>query len=349
MNNTLPEQPKHLPPPFKIKGRMIPYGEFASRLKNFCLSLGFRKLKISTPVTSMAICAAFAGAPDVCFLEEWKSSQENDAVIILSNKVQYNPSWGGYRGLPRLLVQEKTSERSELTASGFIDPYLHQYNQAKRHIHLKKTGDKEYVISLPESMVVRGENDPANSLKVYSEKLFKPNRQGDFAPLSTSGLFRSYAVSQSFIQSLDRRGYIWGQSKGGAIGKELTADLFFFEGMSRPNDIDSPFSLSLLPIMPQIVTHQTPHLRAAKLHLRQEFNRTVEALHAAGHSESRNLICIAGLDIDMSAFRKGGGEHYFVPWKAYIERGGQTSSKEYPLSQDELFVTLMQQKQQSLV
>lgn len=60
------------------------------------------------------------------------------------------------------------------------------------------------------------------------------------------------------------------------------------------------------------------------------------------------MLCLAGLDIDMAAFL-GHEEHYFVPWKAYLERIGEEREEEYALEQDDLFVRLMQQDKQSSV
>ncbi len=63
--------------------------------------------------------------------------------------------------------------------------------------------------------------------------------------------------------------------------------------------------------------------------------KIVVSFHAKypGH----DVLCLAGLDIDMSTLI-GGREHCFVPWRACLARQGETLFME----QDDLFVRLME-------
>ena len=62
-----------------------------------------------------------------------------------------------------------------------------------------------------------------------------------------------------------------------------------------------------------------------------------------------NLLCIAGLDIDVAAF-KGRGRTLFCAMGSLLATGSKTRScDQSQLQQDDLFVALMAQKKQCLV
>jgi hypothetical protein len=51
------------------------------------------------------------------------------------------------------------------------------------------------------------------------------------------------------------------------IGRYLSSDLFSFADIEQSVAQDSPFRPTLLPHLRRIVTHRTPNLRAAEIHL----------------------------------------------------------------------------------
>ncbi len=113
--------------------------------------------------------------------------------------------------------------------------------------------------------------------------------------------------------------------RGQRIGKFLTEDLFEFAEEKKENSSQSEFVETLLPVMNHIVTNENPQLQAALFHLQNEFSRTVDDVQSTDRQkDSENLLCIAGLDIDVAAF-KGRGKRYFVPWAAYWQQGRNTT------------------------
>jgi len=74
--------------------------------------------------------------------------------------------------------------------------------------------------------------------------------------------------------------------------------------------------------------------------IRPNAYKTRELFTATGSDDLRNLLCVAGLDIDMKGFR-GRTERYFVPWQACWKRHGYCCGNIYPLLQNELYVALM--------
>lgn len=117
--------------------------------------------------------------------------------------------------------------------------------------------------------------------------------------------------------------------------------MFSFAEILQAVDLSSPFRPTLLPHLRQIVTHRTPNIRAAEIHLHQELSRTVATFTADRRAVLGSMLCLAGLDIDMSAFRRH-EEHYFVPWKACLETIGEDFVGKITLEQDELFARLVQ-------
>jgi hypothetical protein len=320
-------------PSCHIRGRMIPFKEFLPRLKNYCLSLGFIKPTVET----LQSPTAQAVMP------------KNDSIILLSTRVPYEPSWGVYEGLPRPLIHERTEHHPEGTTSNYIAPYLQQYRFAQQHIHLVGKEDDLCRITLPQDFVTSGKEHDGMKLRILREKIVDLDGDGYFSPLSTSDTSITYRISEQFRQLLKEKGFTWLSGRGRRIGTFLTEDLFEFAKGKNEKTSQSAFVETLLPVMNHIVTNENPQLQAALFHLQNEFSRTVDALQSTDRQQdSLNLLCIAGLDIDVAAF-KGRGQRYFVPWAAFCQQGRKQQVDARQLKQDDLFVALMAQKKQCLV
>ncbi|OGR16925.1 MAG: hypothetical protein A2X81_19630 [Desulfobacterales bacterium GWB2_56_26] len=320
----------------KVKGRLMPYEDFTARLKNFCLSLGFREVNIR----HLASCGDPENASDIL-----ANNPKDDAVVILSCRVSYNPNWGGYCGLPQLLVREKYDDRGEQCPSSFIAPFVRQYLFAKEHIYLTKTEEGRCLITIPENLLKIHGATRGSRLLVALDKVAEADEDGRIVPVATNGGTISFALANSLRQSLDARNFTWMPGRSIPIDRYLSRELFSFCEIDQAVDRNSRFWPTLLPHLGQIVTHRTPNLRAAELHLRHEFARAMATFIADHRPSLGNVLCLAGLDIDMAAFA-GHEEHYFVPWKAYLERPGEEPGVEHALDQDDLFVRLMQQDKQ---
>lgn len=313
----------------------MPYEVFTSRLKNLCLSLGFREVKFR----HLGSCGDLEAAARIL-----SHNLRDDAVVILSCRVTYNPNWGGYGGLPQLLVRDKYDDRGEQCPASFIAPFLTQYRFAREHVHLTRTEDDRYLITIPENLLPRDGEREGSSLRIALDRVAEADGEGAVVPVMTNGSMTTFALSASFRQALEAENYPWMSGRSIPIDRYLGSELFSFVDIERTVDRKSPFCPSLLPHLRQIVTHRTPHLWAAELHLRHEFARAMATLSTDHPPSLGNVLCLAGLDIDMGAFA-GHEEHYFVPWKAYVECTGEAPGAEHALDQDDLFVRLMQQDQ----
>lgn len=319
---------------FKIRGRMIPYEELPDRLKFFCASLGFEILALlRLPSNPMAV-------------EPW-SSEGRDTVHVSLTKVSYNPNWGGCCGLPRLLDHKKAQSSLCSSPAEFIAPFLYLYRFAQENIFLSQTAQGQLLITLPETLVRQGGEDTDSTLKFHLDRLVEPAGDGTLGPLMIAGTLHTFAVSPDFQQSFSALTRGWQQGRKLAIGHYLGRELFSFE-VDNGAYSDSPYAETILPHLTEIVTHPTPNLRAAAIHMHQVFARDTARYSAECRKSTRNLLYIAGLDIDMTPFT-GREEHYFVPWQAYISQRGQISAEGCILTQDDLYMKMMQQDKQCLV
>lgn len=323
----------------KVKGRLMPYEEFSGRLKNFCHSLGFGKVKIR----HLGSCSK----PDGVTADILQKNSGGDAVIILSCRVSYNPNWGGFGGLPQLLVRDKNGDGVEQCPAAFIAPFLQQYRFAKEHIYLTATEQGQYLITVPESLLKPDEAKHGAKLIIDLDKVAEPDHDGTVVPVMISGSMFSFALSNKLRRTLEAQSYDWKTGRSIPIDQYLGSELFSFVDFEQSVDRTSPFWPTLLPHLRRIVTHRTPNLWAAETHLRQEFSRAIDTFIAEHRASFGNMLCLAGLDIDMSPFI-GHDEHFFVPWKAYLERIGEDLG-DVAFEQDDLFVQLMQQDKQCLV
>jgi hypothetical protein len=330
---------------------MIQYGEFLERLKTYCISLGFKTPIGAIPNSSAVFDASYFDDPD-WFLDGNNLNPEKDSVMILSARVPYEPCWGVYGGLPRPLIHETADCRTEGTISNFIAPYLARYQFAQNHIYLACHQSDHCHITLPTDLINEEKECAGKNLRILLEKIVELDESGHFTSHSVSESHVSFQLSEQFSHLLRERDFFWKDGITQRIGDFLTADLFVFDDVQQPNDCDNAtcsYVETLLPFINSIVTSDNPQLLAAILHLQREFSQAVDLmLHSQEEKDIGNLLCIAGLDIDAAAFR-GEGEHYFVPWTAYLHLDGSNDTPFSRLEQDDLFVALMAQEKQYFV
>jgi hypothetical protein len=337
----------------RIRGRLISCRELLPRLKNYCLSLGFNKPIIMASVQSAGLKEMYADSSVSFLAEKDIACSGNDSVTILSTRVFYNRNWGVYSGLPCPLIHETTDCRADGTISNFIAPYLALYTFAQNHIYIACHEANQYFITLPPDFISGGRESEGIKLKILLEKIVDLDEKGRYFPHGVSDSFISFRLSANFSQLLRKNDFSWSTAKNQRIGTLLTSELLVFEGIQQANGNDgnsgrngrkSTFAETLSPVMSRIVTDTHPQLLAAMIYLQSEFSQVVDEMHhAKGKNDSENLLCIAGLDIDLGAFR-GRGERYFVPLTAYLRRGGVDDALNEQLKQDDLFVALMAQE-----
>lgn len=324
-------------PSLKIRGRMLPYEEFTARLKNLCSSFGFNGFRIEFLDTSQDRIGA---------AERSGRELRGDAVVVLSCRVSYNPSWGSCCGLPQQLVRDRYQENVEHCPASFIAPFLQQYRYAQEHVYLTETEPGQHLVTIPENLLDKDGGLQPGQLVVDLTRVAEADGQGQIAPILTNGTMCSFRLSSAMLHDiLKRLDFPWKTGRSIPIGRYLESDLFTFKDVERAVAHDNPFYATLLPHLGRIVSHRTPNLLAAEIHLEQEFSRAISASitqHCHGCSK---VLCLAGLDIDMAVFQGHEG-HYFVPWKAYIERISEQAEEEFALEQDDLYMRLMQQDRQ---
>ena len=106
------------------------------------------------------------------------------------------------------------------------------------------------------------------------------------------------------------------------------------------DETDFNFMLkNLHEYMPWVVTSGNPMLSAAEINVQLEFDRAYRSIVREVSYHGKNLIYIAGLNIDYSPEdNEKFPPSQFVPWAAYIQKADGTHTI---LEQDELYQTLM--------
>jgi len=316
---------------------MFPREEFLCRLKNLCSSLGFPKVNLLPATADFSAGGA----------ESWVNSGGDATVCLVSTRVSYNPNWGSCCGQPRLLNQQKFQSARERTPAEFVAPFLHLYRIAEEHMYLSQSPEGQALITLPEGLLRYGEELSGCKVGVQLARIVEPERDGTLRPVKVSGDLYSFAVSPKFQSFLTPLQGEWQQGRKLSIAGELANEIIYFEITDKTAWEGSSYIKTILPSMVEIVTHPTPNLRAAEIHVEQVFLEGTARLAALQGAQSR-IVYLAGLDIDMTPFT-GREEHYFVPWQAYIRKDESALAEGYFLAQDDLFVQLLQQEKQCVV
>jgi len=307
--------------------------EFSSGLQSMCHSLGFERVAIPE-INSLVGSNSFADLSPV--------GSGRDAVIVLSCRVRYNPHWSGFCGHPQMRSRMQADNDNESCPASFLAPYLQLYKSAQKRIYLTETSKEQRLITLPKDFLANDEAGQGSRLVIALDKVAEPDEQGAIVPVFTSESKLSFNLSAKFLQELDSQGFDWRPGRNVPIGRYLGSDMFSFTGVDQAVDRNNPFYSTLFAHLHWIVPHQTPHLRAAEIHLRQEFDRAVNLLSVKSHDICPKVLCLAGLEIDMAPLAAEHEESYFVPWKAYMEGVDEAGSLSCSLGQDELFVRLRQ-------
>jgi len=173
-------------------------------------------------------------------------------------------------------------------------------------------------------------------LFLHHDRLIDHNRGAPIKILSTS---KAFHPAPELIASLPPDAWKPG---GAPIGARLTADMFFF----RRSPVEGPeghdlLEASIAPAMPSLVTSPHPALDAARYHTQVEFDRTYRSFQGALEYRGKNLLFVAGVNIDVSPPE---GLPFpltkFVPWAAYWRLRDGSSAL---LEQDDLVAALARQ------
>ena len=349
--------------PFTVDGMAMPYAEFVPRFYNFCMELGFRKGLI---MPSRAFCSdENQGLPIILLTKHFGTFPFNhgrvggiiaidrhgphahhgeDLVILQASHVGYDPDTGVYGKYNRPKMIDKCISDSCGKLTHVITPYLEQYLFARERIFLHHDNQGRYLITIKNSFIDFASHPVKNGLVLRLPNIVKVADDGIIRPLAASSTTQAYEVSEEFRKRIDATNYQWQPEGGEPIGDLLTDDLFFYREDFHETDESILLERNLIEFMPKIVTSRNPPLRAAKINIQLEFARAVESIRRGDEYKGRNLLYVAGLNIDIAEYGEFPPTTYFVPWAAHVQlQGGTPQEYLHPMEQEMLFKKLMEQ------
>jgi hypothetical protein len=327
---------RHAVDDFQIGERAMRYSQFAPRLYNYCLSLGFRRSRM---MPSRAFCSdETQGYPVILLTQHFgafpfdhgrvggkvatdrhgpHAHHGEDLVILQASHVGYDPAsrrFGVYQ-------RSRTAERDFGDNCGKLCAILRWYQgefaHARDNMRFGAVGGEPAIFV--DNLLLNG--DRREGLFLRAERLIDP---ADPAPLKILSTAKAFRPAPSLLAAA--RADVWGPEPT-PVGDALAADMFFF----RRAPVDGPEGHDLLeealaPAMPSLVTSPHPALDAARYHTQVEFDRTYRSLQRADEYRGKNLLFVAGLNVDVSPPE---GMPFpltkFAPWAAYAQlRDGST-------------------------
>lgn len=213
---------------------------------------------------------------------------------------------------------------------------------ARDRIFLHRDDKGNHLITVKNSFIDFDSHPVKNGLVLKLESIAKTDDSGNIHPVAAISTSQTYEISEDFRKRIDASGYTWKNGEGESIGAYLSDDLFYFREDFHETDESILLERNLIEFMPTIVTSKNPPLRAAKINIQLEFARTVESIRRGTEYQGKNLLYIAGLNIDISEFEGHPATTYFVPWAAHIQlKDGTPQEYIHPLEQQRIFALLM--------
>ncbi|MFC1524427.1 hypothetical protein ACFL6N_06510 [Thermodesulfobacteriota bacterium] len=361
-NSRVPEIIRELAP-FKVDGLAIPYAEFVPRLYNFCMELGFSKGLI---MPSRAFCSdENQGLPIILLTKHFGTFPFNhgrvggiiaidrhgphanhgqDLLIVQASHVGYDPDTGIYGKYIRPRMAERCVSDSCGKLTHVINPYLEKYSFARERIFLQQDETGRCLIIAKNSFVDFASHPVKDGLVLRLPAIVKEDGTGVIRPAVVFSTSHAFEVSEEFKKKLEANNYQWKGGDGESIGDLLTSDLFYFREDFHETDESILLERNLIDFMPKIVTARNPALLAAKINVQLEFARAVESIRRGDEYLNRNLLYIAGLNIDIAQYNDYPPTTYFVPWAAHVQLAEETPAVYlHPLEQPALFARLMAQ------
>jgi hypothetical protein len=339
---------RHLVDDFQLGDNAMRYSLFVPRLYNYCRSLGFQRDRM---MPSRAFCSdETQGYPVILLMQHFgtfpfdhglvggkvatnrhgpHAHHGEDLIIIQASHVGYDPTNGRFGVYPR----RRTVDQKFGDTCGKLCAVLHWYQDEYARACgsvLCGTIDGRPAIFIDNHLLL---SDRPEGLFLELDRLIAGDRERPLKVLSTS---KAFPAAPALVDSLPAE--IWTQGRT-SIGTHLSADMFCF----RRNPVEDSeghdlLEAALAPAMPSLVTSPRPALDAARYHTQVEFDRTYRSIQSAPDYHGKNLLLIAGLNIDVSPppnmpfpLTK------FVPWAAYAQFRDRPDKL---IEQDELVATL---------
>jgi hypothetical protein len=332
---------------FRIGPFAMRYGHFVPRLYNYCRSLGFERQRM---LPSRAFCSDESQGYPVMLLAQHFGTfpfdhgrvggkvainrhgpyahHGEDLVIIQASHVGYDADGGRFGVYQRHRTDGCRFGDCCGKLCGVLHWYQEEYAHACRQVQCGRL-DGEPVVRIDNHYLDDGRSEGLFlRLDLMLETPLQP-----LSVLSTSKVFRA---SPMLRERLGETGF---REPPAPIGPALSPDLFHF----RRAPAEGPEGHDLLetvlgPVTPALVTSANPALDAARFVTQAEFDRTYRSILREPAFETKNVLFISGVNIDISPreafpfpFTK------FVPWAAYARlRNGRS----FLLEQEELVDTL---------
>ena len=343
---------------FLIEDHTIAYHKFMAQFYNFCIKEGMQPGKI-TP--SRAFCSDESqGLPIILMSKHFgafpfdhglvggimahgrhapHAHHGKDMVILQASHVGYDPqsrSFGHYRRL-QTEDQHFSSNCGKIHAT--LDWYLEEHEFAQQNILLQLVDD-QYQITIDKELVDHSlQKNTDDCLYLNLETLIEHETDTGalMKPVKILSTSRVYQASKELVEFLKSEKYQWSNEIAKPIEDHLEPAMFGF----RRDETGFNFMLqNLHEYMAWIVTSGNPMLSAAEINVQLEFDKAYRSIVKEESYQGKNLIYIAGLNIDYSPIT---GQHFplsqFVPWAAYIQH---ENGKQRVLEQDELYKALME-------
>lgn len=323
----------------------IRYSVFVPQLYNWCRSLGFQR-RLMMP--SRAFCSDESqGYPVILLAQHFgtfpfdhgrvggkvatdrhgpHAHHGEDMVIVQASHVGFDPvvrGFGRYRR-PRTACGGFGANCGKMSA--VLAWYEAAYREAAASIRqVRHRGTP--ALQIDNALL---DPDRAEGLILHLDRVIDPAQPEPLDILSTSKVF---APAPALLAAGP-----WPE-QAAPIGAGLGPELFHFRRapVVGPEGEDL-LEAALAPSMPVLVTSPHPALDAARLHTQLEFDRTYRSIRGEPAYRGKNLVFVAGLNVDVSP---QDGLLFpltkFVPWAAYVQR---TDGSHMVLEQDALFRTL---------
>ncbi len=319
---------------FRLEGNMLCYNSFVPKLYNWCLTLGFTPGKI---MPSRAFCSDESqGFPIILLAKHFGAFPFNhgrvggivsverhgphadhgkDLLLLQASHVGYDPQTGEFGVYRRLHTQHETNSCACGKIGHIVQKYDGEYQYARDSVRLIRHGGRpavllDYLLISPRKQ----------GLFLVAENLVADAAHTLPKPVSTRSTGHVFTASPKLVARLGEDA--WPQEGSIAIGRHLTAEDFYFQ---REGHWEDPFQdqleQNLLAPMPWILTSPHPLLTAACANTLAEFERTYRSLLQSPAMHGKNLLFLAGLNIDISPTH---GEYFpqtkFVPWAGFLQR-----------------------------
>lgn len=345
----------HLMGNFEITDRTMRWSAFIARFYNLCISYGFESGKI---MPSRAFCSDESqGYPIILIAKHFGAFPFNhgrvggivatdrhgahahhgkDLVIIQASHVGYDPEekiFGTYR---RLQINNDTFSTACGKTCGVMEWYQKEYAFARKNVFFSRIEGMEAVII--DNLLL----DPSRTegLFLHLDRLITMKGDDRPPPLRVFSTSKAYPAHTSLKNRVPDS--VWQRDKRQPIGSRLTADLFGFKrDIRRAPEGRDQLEYNLSHSMPQIITSPFPALFGAQANTQAEFDRAYRTIETEPGYQGKNLIFIAGINIDISPQE---GQLFpltkFVPWAAYVQT---RDGRQLILEQNELTETLFAQ------